>query len=394
VNESALLPVLSRPARRESMRRAPVRRRWWRCAPLLALSCALAGCRNTTTATKNPTAIGVGAIPGTPGYASVVQGVEMAIERLRGEGKVLQIRLPKAGSRSAVQVALQLRDDPTVLAVVGHPESGNTMEAVPIYADAEHDGANGVVVVSPTATSPRLSGISPWFFRVAPSDVDVARFAATWVLDTLRARRAAIIYRNDSYGRDWSERFASVFMPLGQIVAREPYLTGVVEWDAYAALLLKLRPDVVLFPGDADDALALIRAMHDVGLDVPFIGGDGTEAMRRDSDSHGARYVTFFSVAQASGAEAERFLARYRERYHTDPDYFAAQAYDATLALGRTASRGARTRAALRLALEHVGNAAPAIEGVGGPVGFTARHDVKSRRLVVARVDSTSDVSR
>lgn len=330
----------------------------------------------------------MGAIPGTPGYASVTRGVELALEQLRREGSRFRLRAPTTKATSAVQVAQQLRDDPTVLAVVGHPESGSSLETVPIYADAEGNGARGVVVISPTATSPRLTGISPWFFRVAPSDADVARFAAEWVRDSLSARRAAIIYRNDSYGRVWAETFAKTFSTSGTIVAREPYLTNVVEWEAYAALLVALRPDVVLFPGDADDALALLRALQRRGCTAPFVGGDGTESMKRAAEAIGARYVTFFSAQRAEGPEAERFLARFRERFHGEPDHVAAQAYDATLVIGRTAARGARTRASLRSALEGLGSAAPAIEGVHGRISFGTSHDVRRRRLFVTRIDS------
>ncbi|MBY0490978.1 MAG: branched-chain amino acid ABC transporter substrate-binding protein [Gemmatimonadaceae bacterium] len=352
---------------------------------LLALTLA-AACQNATRTTGVPVGIGIGAVPGTPGYTSITQGVELAIEQLKAEGATFRLRAPAPDAKSAVQVAQQLSADPAVLAVIGHPESGNTLETVPVYADAEHQGADGVVILSPTATSPRLTGVSPWFFRIAPSDADVARFAASWVLDSLSARRAAVIYRNDSYGRDWTETFARAFAPGGQIILREPYLTGAVEWDAYAALLAKVRPDVVLFPGDADDALALIQALRELNVTIPFVGGDGTEAIKQAADAEGAHYVTFFSAAQATGAEAERFLARYRERYHTDPDYFAAQAYDAALVIGRTATRGARTRTALRLALEKVGGDAPSIDGAGGPIGFRRNHDVQARRLFVARV--------
>ncbi len=352
---------------------------------LLALA-LLAACQNSTRSSTAAIGIGIGAVPGSPGYTSITQGVELALEQLKAEGATFRLRAPTADARTAVQVAQQLSGDDAVLAVIGHPESGNTLETVPVYADAAHDGANGVVILSPTATSPRLTGVSPWFFRVAPSDADVARFAATWVIDSLKARRAAVIYRNDSYGRDWTETFARTFAASGEIVVREPYLTGAVEWDAYAALLAKVRPDVVLFPGDADDALALIQSLRELNVSIPFVGGDGTEAIKRAADAEGAHYVTFFSAAQASGTEAERFLARYRERFHTDPDYFAAQAYDATLVIGRTATRGARTRTALRLALEKVGSAAPAIDGAGGPIGFRGNHDVQARRLFVARV--------
>lgn len=333
--------------------------------------------------------IGVGAIPGSPGYEEVVRGVDLAVERLNGASSLrFRSRPPKLDSASAVQVAQQLSADPGVIAVVGHPESGNSIEAIPVYADAEHAGANGVVAISPTASSPQLSGANPWFFRVAPSDNDAARVTAQWAFDSLGARRAAIVYRNDSYGRDWASTFAQTFTRSGAtVIAREPYLNGVTEWDAYAQLLARMRPDVVLFPGDAIDALAFLRALKARGVTAPFIGGDGTEQMNQHADAIGARYVAFFRADRATSPEALWFLSRYRERFKQDPDMFAALSYDAAIVMGRTIISGARTRAALRLALEKIGNGAPSVDGVAGRIAFERNHDIKGRSVVIVRVD-------
>jgi branched-chain amino acid transport system substrate-binding protein len=373
----------------------PPRRGWNGRARLLLLTLggvtlSSAGCnRGDDGAMAGPLAIGVGAIPGSPNYAQVVQGVELAVARLneQGGGPRFRVRLPDSTANSAVRVAQQLREDPTVIAVVGHPESGNTLEAIPVYADTEHDGANGVVAISPTSSSPRLSGISPWFFRVSPSDANAAMYTAQWVLDSLRARRAAIVYRNDSYGRDWAATFAQTFeQGRGAVVMRDPYLTGVVEFDAYAALIASLAPDVLLFPGDANDALELMRALRRKGVSVPFIGGDGTETMKQDTDAAGARYVAFFDESRASSKEAQYFLPEYKARFGRAPDMFAALAYDAAIVVGRTVANGVRTRAALRLALEQVGNGAPSVDGVAGRIAFEKNHDIKGRTVVIARV--------
>ena len=359
--------------------------------PLLLL--ALGACRSSDGATAarddGTFLIGVGAIPGSPGYDNVVRGVELAVERLNGASSLrFRSRPPQRGSVGAVLIAQQLTADPQVIGVVGHPESGNTIEVIPVYADAEHSGANGVVAISPTASSPQLSGVNPWFFRVAPSDDDAARVTAQWAHDSLHATRAAIIYRNDSYGRDWASTFARAFTKNGAtVIAREPYLTGVTEWEAYAQLLATMRPDVVLFPGDAVDALAFIRALKAHGVTAPFIGGDGTEQINRHTDAIGARYVAFFRADRATSPEALWFLSRYRERYKQDPDMFAALSYDAAIVMGRTIISGARTRAALRLALEKIGNGAPSVDGVAGRIAFERNHDIKGRHVVIVRVD-------
>ena len=273
-------------------------------------------CRSTVSSGEKSgeIAIGVGAIPGHPGYESVLRGLDMAVVRLNESGTIrFRVRRPDRGSTSAVQVAQQLRDDSSVIGVVGHPESGNTIEAVPVYADVEHGGRNAVVAISPTASSPRLSGISPWFFRVAPSDDDAARFVARWVHDSLGARRAAVVYRNDSYGRDWSSTFSETFEKIGaKVVSHDPYLTGITEWDAYAQLLARVKPDVLLFPGDANDAVEMLRALRTAGVSLTFIGGDGTEGMRDSSVAQGAHYVAFFNPDRIHTEEGRTFARRVR----------------------------------------------------------------------------------
>jgi branched-chain amino acid transport system substrate-binding protein len=355
--------------------------------PLLLLPIA-ASCRSgeAAAAEDGVVSIGVGAIPGRPGYEGVTRGVELAVERLNEGGAQFRVRLPDSKSTSAVQIAQQLRDDANVFAVVGHPESGNTLEVLPIYEDAEHAGKNAVVAVSPTASSPQLTGISPWFFRVAPSDDDAARYVADWVVDSMRAMRAAIVYRNDSYGRDWSTTFAKQFTARGGAIAiRDPYLADITEWEAYARHIAEMKPDVLLFPGDAPDALEFQRALRFAGVTVPFIGGDGTEAMRDDPDSRGARLVAFYRVGNATSGEARSFVQRYRKKYNADPDMFAALSYDAALAIGRSIQAGARSRPALREALERLGrNGTPALEGAGGSIAFNTKHDVVGRTVVVA----------
>ena len=334
-------------------------------------------------------AIGVGAIPGRPGYESMVRGLQMAVDRLNGAGKDrFLLRLPERSSSSAVQVAQTLRDDPTVIGVVGHPESGSTIEALPVYADAEHLGRNAVVAISPTASSPRLTGVSPWFFRVAPSDADAARFVAHWVHDSLGSRRAAVVYRNDSYGRDWSSTFAEAFVKSGaEVVSREPYLTGMTEWDAYARLLAVRKPDVVLFPGDAVDALDMLRALRKAHVTVAFVGGDGTEAMRDSAEAAGAHYVSFFRADRVDTDEGRTFVRVYTERFHQAPDMFAAMSFDAALAIGRAVANGARTRMAVRRALERMGTPGmPAVQGVAGAIRFEKNHDASGRSVVVTRI--------
>jgi branched-chain amino acid transport system substrate-binding protein len=349
-----------------------------------ALLIALAACSNSATL-GDDVAIGVGALPGRPGYENVVRGVELAVAELnRVPGVRFRVALPSDSASSAVAVAAAHRADPSVAAVVGHPESGNTQLAIPVYAAVGEAGVNAVAAISPTASSPALSGISPWFFRVAPSDEAGARDVARYAYDSLGFRSAAIVYRNDSYGRDWTTAYAQTWRAMGgRIVVRDPYLADQTDWDLYAMNIAGRNPDVVLFPGDGGDAAIFLRALRTAGARAQFIGGDGTEALAQQPEFAGARYVTFFQADRATSAEAQQFLKAWQGAYRDPPDMFGALSYDAAMAIGAAVRAASpRTREGVRDAI-----AALAIDGVAGRIAFDpASHDVIGRSVVVSTV--------
>jgi branched-chain amino acid transport system substrate-binding protein len=351
---------------------------------LLGAGVALLACA-PSAAPAGDVAIAVGALPGRPGYTQVVRGVTLAVERLNAEGGAkFRVALPADSVASVVAVAASHRADPQVIGVVGHPESGATQVAIPVYANIGEGGRDAVVAVSPTASSPQLSGISPWFFRVAPSDAAGARDVARYAWDTLRVGIAAVVYRNDAYGRDWAAAFTEAWTARGgTVLIRDPYLAGQTDWGVYAAHVAREDPDIVLFPGDTEDAVPFLRALRAAGARATFIGGDGTEGLAGMPEFAGARYVTFFHAEAATSAAGQRFLADWHAAHRDPPDGFAAMAYDAALAIG-TAWRAApeKTRAGLRDALE-----ALALDGAGGRVAFApGTHDVIGRSVVVRTV--------
>jgi branched-chain amino acid transport system substrate-binding protein len=344
--------------------------------------------------------IGV-AIPDRPGMAAITQGAELALEtlaadpRARALGVRFALRVTPPAVRSAVAAAERLRDDPAVIGIVGDAESGRTLDALPVIEDAAGDGARALVAITPTATSPALAGRSPWLFRLSPGDDAASRHVATYARTALGARRAAVVYRADSYGRDWAAAFVRAFVADGgAVVARDPYLRGVTDWPIYARALAGARPDVVLFPGSANDAAALLRALRAAGVSAPLIGGDAVAPLADSAEFAGARYAATFTAEWAASAAAppaaRAFAARYRARFGERPGVRAALGYEAALLLGQAAlavDLGAPDRRRrVRDHLVALGRTAPHADGVIGPVAFDARHGVAARAVLVATV--------
>src|SRR5258705_1234620 len=108
--------------------------------------------------------------------------VEMAVEDAARRGVELEVKAvdDDADERTAEKVARVLADDPAVIAVVGHKNSGPSKAAAPVYAEA------GLAQVTQCATDNSLSR-SGWrtFFRLCADNERQAAVAAEHIHATL-----------------------------------------------------------------------------------------------------------------------------------------------------------------------------------------------------------------
>src|SRR3989442_14417338 len=93
-------------------------------------------------------------------------------------------------------------------------------------------------MISPSASSPDLSGVSPYVFRICPSDLSHGAQLARFARQTLGARRVGVIYVDDDYGRGLRLSFAAEFRRLGGEVGDEdPMLSAKASLEPYLSRL-------------------------------------------------------------------------------------------------------------------------------------------------------------
>jgi len=187
----------------------------------------------------------------------MLRAAQLAVNQINARrgvrGRPLELRVADdSGSEdTAVRVAEQLYADPTIVAVVGHLSSGTTIAAARVYGA----GATPVAMISPSASSPDLSGLSPWVFRVCPSDVQHGPELARFAWQGLGARRAGIIYINNDYGRGVRGTFAADFTRLGgAVVEADPYVAATPSLEPYLARMRREGIDVLLIAGERPGA--------------------------------------------------------------------------------------------------------------------------------------------
>jgi branched-chain amino acid transport system substrate-binding protein len=367
-------------------------------AVLLALALLAGGCRSS----DEPIVIGIAGPFSAPNGVSMLRAAELAIDELnvqrRAQGKrplELSAIDDSASPHYAMQVATRLRDSPQVVAVVGHLNSAATKEAAAIYGAPAGGEVPGppVVHVSPASSSPELSGLGPWSFRITPTDLEFAPRLALWAAEELGSRRAIVLYVNDTYGQGVLAGFEESFGELGgSVVSRGPYLTEMFteddDLDAYLIRGLRREADAVVIGGQAGAGIRIVRAARRLGYAGPILGADGLTAIKDigGADADGV-FISSAFLPDRPTERAQAFVQAYQARYQGAlPDHRGAMAYDVVYMLARAIDEVGTDRRRLRDYVAGIGRTRPEFEGVSGTVIFDENGDAVGKEVAVGVV--------
>ena len=138
--------------------------------------------------------------------------------------------------------------------------------------------ANGVVMISPSATSPGLSDAEDdgLFFRTAPSDARQG-VVMTEVLMDAGIKEVALTYTNNDYGKGLADAFAAAFEDAGgTITINAAHEDGKADYSAEVAALASAGGDRLVVAGYVDQGgSGIVRAALDSGAFDSFHFPDG-----------------------------------------------------------------------------------------------------------------------
>ena len=328
-----------------------------------------------------------------PRGASMQHAAELAVKEINARGGVrgrqLALRILDDSARPdvAIRIARALVDDPSVVAVIGHLTSGTSLAAGRVYGE----GRRPLVMISPSASSPDLSGINPHVFRICPTDLSHGAQLARFAREVLGARRVGVIYVDDDYGRGLRLSFAAEFRRLGgEVIEEDPALPTTPSLEPYLSRLRQRGGvDAVVLATERGGAELALRDMSRIGVRWAALGGDaltGIEAA--GSIAEGVRLSTAYLVDRP-GVRNDQFVEAYGRAYPGErPDHRGAGAYDIVQLLATVFSDVGAERRAIRDRVARIGTDAPAFEGVTGTIAFDGRGDVPAKSVVIGAVRS------
>ena len=213
--------------------------------------------------------------------ANMAPAAEQAIAEVSESGKLLdgiKVEAVRADTTcvdtAAATAAIErLITSDKVAGVVGGDCSGATTAALTNVALP-----NGMVMISPSATSPALSTIEDdgLFFRTSPSDARQGVVMSDIIMEK-DIKEVAVTYTNNDYGKGLADAFQSAFEEAGGTVTiSAAHEDGKADYAAEVGALASAGGDVLVVAGYIDQGgKGIIQGSLDTGAFDTFVLPDG-----------------------------------------------------------------------------------------------------------------------
>ena len=171
----------------------------------------------------------------------------------------------------------------------------------------------------------------------------------------------------------------------GTITAEQKFSEGDKDFRAQLTAIRASGAEAVFVPAYYTEAALLIRQARDLGMTMPFFGGDGWEAPQLleigGAAMNGTYYSTHFSAENQEPVVAQ-FVARYKARWDGEvPGAFSALGYDSVYVLVDAIKRAGTTDGPkLRDAIAQTKGFA----GVTGITTINAQRDATKPAAIIA----------
>lgn len=276
------------------------------------------------------------------------RGTVLALDEINAAGGVLGKKLQlltedtqsKAGESQTVVNKLVSRD--SVVAVLGEVASGRSLEAAPVCQGA------GVPMISPSSTNPDVTKSGDYIFRVCFVDPFQGTVMANFATKTLKARRVALFTDAKSdYSKGLAKYFKQQYLKNGgEVVVELDFNGGDADFKAQLTTIKGKSPDAVFVPGYYTDVALICGQARQLGLAVPFFGGDGWESdklIELGKEAVEGHYFSTHYHPDVASPKSKAFVAAYKARHQSAPDAMAALGYDSMMVLADAIKRAGST---------------------------------------------------
>ena len=261
----------------------------------------------------------------------IANGIQLRYERLmagdEGLGYNVVLEIVDSEGDPAQAAALLETAFETSLAAIGGVTSDEALAMIPVVNDADR------VLLSPSASSPELSGVSEFFYRLYPSAEIEASTMATFLRDTLKVDRLAIVVQDSVFGTSLADSIEAVW---GTQLAGRVLFTASSDQNVMVNEALSYEADAIYVAASGAALAEAMQALRLGGFNEPhdYLAASSSLAIESVLTEAGPAANNSFMTAPLYDVESPEepvasFVAAYQEKHGRDPSYYAALGYDA-----------------------------------------------------------------
>ena len=336
------------------MKKVFTRRQFMAAAGVAVAAGALTACGGSSASTAGSAAgstagsaasgstIKVGVLGPLTGDASVygqavVNGASLYIKQVNADGgvngKQLEvITMDEQGDETQAVTCFTKMVDQGITALVGDVTTAPTLAVAAESADYNMPMVTASATAEAVTYDAETDTVNGNVFRACFTDPFQGVKMADYAYEKLGYTKAAVIFKKGAdYNEGLAENFVTEFESLGgTVVDQETYSEGDVDYKTQLTTILGKGPEVVFCPNYYQEIGQILAQAESVGLNVPFLGGDGWDGLEGYATADQLKDAYFCAnYAKGSNPDFENaYKAEYGEEY---PNGFAPLGYDAAM---------------------------------------------------------------
>lgn len=302
--------------------------------------------------------------------------IKMAVEEINEAGGISgkQVEIVEFDTKSddteAAVLATRLASQENVSVIIGPATTSQMQAAIPVVNEFE------VPLVSPSVTNTDIvfdddGNVHPFAYRTSWPNSFQGAGIGKFAYENLNAEKTVVIYDNSSdYGVGLYDNFQENYE--GEIVSVETVQPSDSDFSAIVTNLMAQEFDSIVILAFYQTAGPLVKQIREMGFEQPIVGSNGfgndiIYELALPENMNDVYYASLYPIL-----EDDEFVQRYQEKFNSDPDMFAALAYDTVYIVKQAIEQaGSTDPIAVNEALENLGS----FEGITGSFIYDENHN-------------------
>jgi branched-chain amino acid transport system substrate-binding protein len=282
--------------------------------------------------------------PAAADGASAKHAVELGLKEVNDGGGIngrkvnLIIYDDRLNPQEAVAIANKLIEKDKVVGVASGSYSGPTRVTAPIFQKAGMPMVAGYAVHPDVTWDPKEKKPNDFCFRNGFLGEIEGAAAAEFAVKNLKAKKIALIFMDNDFGRAISSGFAERAEKLGAaVLTKQMYkFPGEKDFRPFLTRIKEGNPDVIFAAGYYNEAASIVRQSKELGIKSQILGEEGFDSPKfLEIAGPAAEGVIIATNLDRDDPRplVQNFLKNYRKAYNEDADMVGASSYDAFMIL-------------------------------------------------------------